>query len=474
MMYSWLQKTLMVFLDLSGHTKEWHWHLIKEKVPSISEIFSQTKEDGKAILCFDRFEIVQYWTMLFKLSFCKRKFISRTVFLMIEDGLYKYIYIEDSKAYRISRIEQRSGKLFINSKQSFRIWLSDKLISCIPLALRAAQRYVVVTANSTVDFDLPSEIGSLNYMFFSSPDKKLLLASYETLCCGNGQLFKTTANAAYDAIIEKEQEIALRISQRCCHTDLLPEVRGRVEVNGRPYYQEKYIAGHSLTKRLRSPEIYKDSKAVRACIDRLDSWYGEYRRMFAGPKRSLEYLYAQIFEDFFQIFSADPEQCILAGKVQKLFAKLHGCHSGMIPVVSHNDLWPANILDTDKGLVVIDWERATFDRSEMFDYFWMIISTTLEFLSAPNGFDDFSYWFNCFLKSKDLVCIHARKKLKAHLLLNGISSDYMDLFIALFLMEFAIRGGSSLTCRSRIEKIAAEEFRFFVKQSISFDFNGEI
>jgi len=466
MKYSWLQKSLIVFLELTASTKEWHWLSAKEKIPSVCEITHQISDNKNLVISFDRFEIIQYWLMLLKLNILGRVFYTRSILLIIEDGLYKYVYVADSSAYRTSRKGQCSIQLLVNKNQSYFVKLRNILISRIPLTFRAAQRYIFVTSKDIFNPDLPREIGELNHMFFSSPDKKLLLASYKTLRSGDGQIFKTTANIAYDSIIAKEYEITLSVSQLCKHHELLPKVSGRIDVNGRTYYHEKYIVGHPLAKMLRSPNAYKDTIAVCTYIDQLDSWYREYRSMFTGCKWPLQDLYEPLFKEFYIFFTADTEQCALAEKVQCSLAKLYNSHPGLIPVIAHGDLWPANILVTANGLVAIDWERATPNRPEMFDYFWMIISTALEYLSSPNGFADFTRWFKCLLTSNDSVCIHARNKLEEHLKLNGIPSSYLDLFIAMFLMEFAIRGGLSLNRQTDMDILAGVEFRHFVSHRI--------
>lgn len=472
MAYSWLQKNLITFLDLAGNTNECEWSFITGKVPTISELQQQTEEGKKIVICFSRFEILLYWFTLCKLLIYKRHLFTQTVFLINDDRLLKFVYADDSKTYRTLRKLHNTTPVFLDSKKSHHTNFIEMLVYFVPLTLRASQHYILVTTKITVDSYMPPELANLNNMFFSSPEKKVLIATYETLRSGNGQIFKTTSNVDYEAVMEKEYDFALTISKLCSHSALLPEVIGKIEVNGKTFYHEKYVAGCTLTRILKRPDVYRNSTTGRVCIDHLDKWYREYRTMFAGPKQSLNDLYSPIFDGFYEFFSANSEQCLLAKKVHCVFERLHNSHPGLVPVIAHNDLWPANILVTAKGFVVIDWERATPNRSELFDYFWMIISATMEYLSAPNGFADFSRWFECLLTSNDAVCIHARSKLAAYLELNGIASDYLDLFIALFLMEFAIRGGLSLSNQIHVDTLAAEEFRCFVNRSHCFSANS--
>lgn len=467
-MFNFIQKLLKVFLDISFSKKDDDWLFIENRIPVLSELHQQISNGKQVVICFDRFRIFQYWLTLGKFFVCKQHFFIKSIYLINDDHLLKFIYASDSKSYLALRKLVNSAQLFLNRKHTLSIFY-DNLMSFIPLMLRASQFYIYVTTKNAVTPELPPEIANLNHMFFSSLDKKLLMASYETLISGNGQIFKTTANSAYDEVMEKEFEITSIVSKLCNHSYLLPNIGGKININGRTFYHEEYVAGNTLTKLLRCPTTYKDPVAMCACLDQLDNWYKEYRTNFSGSKQSFECLYAPMFADFFQFFSADPEQCSLAEKVKKILLKLQSSHSGLISVIAHNDLWPANILVTDKGFVAIDWERATANKSELFDYFWMIISATLEYLSAPKGFDDFSRWFKCLLTSNDSVCIYARKKLEVHLHLNDISSEYMNLFIALFLMEFAVRGGLSQNSTGKIDLLAAEEFRCLVKQNSCFN-----
>lgn len=461
--YSPLQNALMLFLDPAVKVKKWHWYFVKEKFPAADELLHQIKERESIVLCFDRLEILNYWSMCWKLAFFNSSYSVRSFFLIKDKYLYHVVNGKDSKAYQALCKVQNSNQVLLNNNQTYLFQLLKMVLFRLPFTTRALQRYIVISTNTTDKSDLPFELSDMNYMFFPDVEKKLFMTNSNTLLNGKGTLIKTTANIAYESILKNEYDITACISKLCSKAGLLPEVIGRVELNGKNYYCEEYVVGKPLRIMFQNPKVYNSPVIICDLLDRLDSWYEAYRSRFSGPKLSLQDLYAPVINGFCHTFSGDREQCDLAVKTEQLLIKLSCTHSGLVPVTAHNDLWPANFLVTSRGLFAVDWERAVENRSELFDYFWMIISATMEYLSAPYGFEDFSRWFQRLLISKDSVCSYARVKLEKQLQLNDIAPVYFDLFIVMFLMELTMQG------KAPLHQMAAEELKSFARKTKIFE-----
>jgi hypothetical protein len=451
----------MLFIDPGDVGGIFQWHPGDENRFSLVALRRQVMDGGRVIVAFRRRALLSYWYLILKLTICGTGLSFRSILYFNNDDLSKFIYSNETDLYGRFFKKVHSTPYYFEFKKmlGLSVWRSI-FFTCLPAVCCAFQRFILVEDDRTVVVQ-PPELSTLNYMFFPNVDEKLFLADLSALQNGSGCLLKTTINPYFLPVVEKGFQSALMASQQCSHLGLVPEVIGKFAVNGRVYYQEKIVPGNTLANKLRDPGVYGNPAAVCTIIDQLSAWYQTYKSRFDGQRRSLAELYAPIFCDFNRFYADDMELCHLSETFRQQLDNISSQHYGLIPITTHNDLWPPNILVTDNGLVAIDWERATPERAWLFDYFWMHISTTLEYLSAPGSFDDFSYWFRDFLDSDDPVCRYVQGKLSEQMRQNNLHPDHKQLFLGLFLMELSIHGRLLVGETHGIDLKAAEEFRHF-------------
>jgi len=339
--------------------------------------------------------------------------------------------------------------------------LRERMISLLPLALRAQERFIIVSSEQNRSPHAPGEFPDdlkYDFMFFHNANGKLMMANCETILGGSGKLLKTTANPEYARTMEKEYETIKRISKRLGKSGYIPEIDDRFEVDGRICLTEEYIHGQNL--RCVFNNLARERDIAKACklIDRLDEWYGTYFSSFKGEKRPLSSFYSSLFKVFSKLYSGEEDILATVGSMIRFLDRLSRSHPGVVPVDSHNDLWPGNFVERPEGLTAVDWERATEDRAPMFDYYWLITSAALEYMAGRIGCPDYSHAFRLFLEREDAVCRHAHERLELFLERMGLEKKTHPQFLLLFLMEWSVQGYQVLGERTTMDKLAFNEF----------------
>jgi hypothetical protein len=134
------------------------------------------------------------------------------------------------------------------------------------------------------------------------------------------------------------------------------------------------------------------------------------------------------------------------------------------PILAHNDLWPGNFVITKGGFIVIDWERATEQRAPFFDYFWMIVSTTIEYLASETKNHNYSESVRIFLRRSDSVSCHAFEKLETFLNELGINEAYLPHLLYLFFMEWSVQGFQVLGRQTNMDHLAFGELLYYAEK----------
>lgn len=453
MILSQLEKNLLVFLDPAYRRKDDEWLFVK---PDRSVTPADLHKNQ--IFCFPRQNLCSYLFCSLKAGFGirqKGKKIRRVLYL--NDGLLCSVFdtanTADYRAFSRNHLPRPKG-------------LRRQLANLLPPFWRAEQRFVVIENNPDQDItNQDDELASTDYLFFSNPAGKLMLTKAAVFRSGTGRLFKTTSVPEYAASLQHEQSIISSLSQRLPKNRLLQGPEDLQVRQGRFCFSEKYLYGENLREVLRN---WGNSDAIpRVCqmIDRLDAWFSAYRSAFSGNKTGLSALYAQKLQIFSDLNSGDTACMSLLQHIRGLLAQLDRRHGGVIPGMAHNDLWPGNFIVQGEHLAVIDWERATEHSSPFFDYFWMIISATLEYLVGRNGVQDYSAAFGQFLTQKDKVCCYAFHKLETFLDQLEFNKGMIHQFLLLFLMEWSIQGFLALGRVTDMDQLARGQLSEFFRQT---------
>lgn len=148
-------------------------------------------------------------------------------------------------------------------------------------------------------------------------------------------------------------------------------------------------------------------------------------------------------------------------KVNQNLNCIDSAHSGLVPMISHNDLWPANLIVTADDIIAIDWERAAHDQAGIFDYYWMMISTAIVYLKDEKKFPDYSLSFRLFVNNADDISKCVRNKLIGYLNSLGFDECLYDFFILLFLIEWSIQGYKHLKQQTSMDILAFNELLYY-------------
>jgi hypothetical protein len=304
-------------------------------------------------------------------------------------------------------------------------------------------------------------------MFFSNRLGKLLLLSCRTMRSGEGEIIKTTANPDYLPVMENEFATLAAVSAKMGHCASLPQLGRDFELGGRHFFTEKYIMGESLRDVLNRYGNRRDTARACLILQSLDDWFTSYSGVFTGTPKTFSALTGHLIPLFSTCHpGADPMLCrIAAGHL----ASLDRAHPGLVPVVSHNDLWPGNFVLTEKGLIVIDWERATADRAPFFDYFWMIVSAALEYLVGEEGAHDYSRAFGRFVLAEDQVSREAHRKLCLFMKRLSLPETLFRGLLFLFLMEWSVQGYQALARQTDMDRMVFNELNRFAAAGITPD-----
>ncbi|CAH2031396.1 phosphotransferase [Trichlorobacter ammonificans] len=457
MTLSQLERNLLVFLDPTCRWGEDAWAFGEAEQPA-------TTEDGPRhrVRCFGRSDLLGYLRCSLAAGLTARRegaTVRRVLYL--NDGLLSSLFdSRNSSGYRAF------ARAHLPRPQGIR----RRLATLIPPFWRAERRFVVTEQRGTpYRPPVTDRLEELDYMFFSNPAGKLMLTRAATLVSGSGTLYKTTASPGYIASLQHEQAIVTGISRRLREEGLLHGPVRLLAVGGRRYFGEQYLSGENLREVLRL--LGREKAGADACLmlDRLDLWFATYRSAFSGSRRSISCLYEPMLRTFAALPGRLPGHDTLLQLARSLLAGLDRNHGGIVPVTAHNDLWPGNFLLRGGRLTAIDWERSTHRSTPFFDYFWMIISATMEYLVGSSGSQDYSTAFRRFLTQDDIVCRHAVRRLEQFLADLGFERTRRPQFMLLFLMEWSLQGFRALGRVTAMDRLAQDELAAYLTVAPSAD-----
>ncbi|RJQ47989.1 MAG: hypothetical protein C4538_04545 [Nitrospiraceae bacterium] len=150
--------------------------------------------------------------------------------------------------------------------------------------------------------------------------------------------------------------------------DFAPSIR-RMNINER-WYEEEYIDGdrdYSAKPRNSSEIMKKFQEEIIPCLERLifhqslmtkhiKDYVDEIRSILSCDNSLREKSNAQYLEKIIAFIDSIAEQLRSKGDLPVYLALTHG------------DFCPANMLNTKRGLIILDWESATY-RSALFDFY---------------------------------------------------------------------------------------------------------
>ena len=453
-MHSQIEKNLIVFLDLGEKTSTDQWFFADIKnlsYPVLQRLLIEEK------ICVVHFNRRNFWRciLLWGRYRFRKNFLVRLIFYKNDGLLSSFFAAEDSAVYpafRKAHLPQPRG-------------LKSIFISYVPLAIQTDECFLLIAQRKVFDDSLRSELTpelrQLNFMFFSNADGKLLLMNCQSFHTGSCFIAKTTTNQQYREVMAEEFETLQHIFEHTGRCNITPEPIKRIHGKNRDYFLENYIVGRSLREILRDPQVCANQFSVCTLIDRLDDWFVRYSKGFKGQAKPFQDLYLPLFSTLRLVFFDNLELSFLVEKNWQALILLDQKHPGLTPIIAHNDLWPGNFIMASDRLVAVDWERATSERSELFDYFWMIISAVMEYRVGVTGVQDYATGFRSCLYDDDIVCRHARDKILSRMTHNDIPQDLSNLFYALFLMEWSVQGWLVFKRQTDMDKLAVGELLNF-------------
>lgn len=446
-----IDRNLLLFLDPVGRYNQVSWNYF-DGAACGGETLSPP--DRNFILRFSRDELLNYYFTSLKMFFFSKGKYRKVLF--VNDGLLSSLFDEENvSAYRAF------AEKHLPKPKTFR----QSIISMLPLVWRAESRFIVVFNASLqlVDCEDSDFFGleANNFMFFSNAAGKLLFMTTKTLQTGYGELVKTTTDPEYVPVMVKEFDTVALLSEKLGKSGCLPVVGKHLEVNGRHFFTEEYILGESLRERLRELGGRRDTVQVCRILDSLDEWFQLYFASFSGKTVPVSTVYAHLFPLFLDCFGDTGASLLQAGK--ELLCQFGKAYPLVVPITSHNDLWPGNFVMTERGFIVIDWERATENRAPFFDYFWLVVATTIESLVSETESHDYSHGVRMFLRCADSVSCHAFQKLRNFLGGMGIAEVYLPHLLFVFFMEWSVQGFQVLGRQTDMDRLAFGELLYYAE-----------
>lgn len=443
-----IDKNLLLLLDPIGRYSPQSWKFYDAK-DCKSEILSSP--DRNVVIRFPRRNLIDYCIILLMILLGRAQ--SKRI-LFVNDGLLSSIFsANNASLYRF----------FSNNHLPKPKTLKRYLSSFLPLFWRAETRFIVIfNSSQQALINLKSEVLSLEsnkFMFFSNAEGKLLLAPPQALKTGQGELVKTTANPDYSSVMSKEFNTVLQLSRKEEKIFGIPLLGKDIEVGGRHFYTEKYVYGESLRERLRTLGGLGDS--VQACklLDKIDDWFWIYHVSCAGNDTALSTLYSHLAPLFSECYGDAGEALLQTGTY--MIRQLEKACPVVTPITAHNDLWPGNIVITENGFTVIDWERAIEHRAPFFDYFWMVVSAVFEWIVGITGNHDYSEAMKKFLRSEDDVTCHVFQKMRNFMVRSGIAEEFMPAMLYLLFMELSVQGFQILGRLTKMDRLAFGMLKYY-------------
>lgn len=434
-----MDRNLLLFLDPAGARAEESW-LFFEGCPRDA---AKLLERGGNLAC--RFPRKRLPHLFLAWAALRLQGISASRVLFVNDGLLScFLRAGNRKAYRLY------ARHHLSKPESLR----RRLVSRLPLSLRCESTFLVLLSDRgscCAGGDERALVEAAELMFFSNRLGKLLLLNARAIEGENGEIIKTTAHDGYLPVMEREYEILSEIAQKMTDGSTLPQLGRHFTVNGRHFFTERYVAGESLRDVLHRQGTRGEVGETRRILQLLDQWYSSYLGVFTGARKELSALTGHLLPLFTACYRGEPTELVESARAH--LAELHRSHQGLVPVVSHNDLWPGNFLLTERGLVVLDWERATRERAPFFDYFWMIVSAALEYLAGAKGARYYADMMDHFFTAEDEVSAEAHRLLRLFLERLGIPDRQYQAVLFLFLMEGSVQGYQALGRQTDMDRL---------------------
>lgn len=455
-----IEKNLLILLDPTARNNGAGWQFVEwRNRKDSSETLKEREASGGIIYRFSRRDLPGY-------LFSSRQIAAvgpgkgRRKFLYVNDGLLSSIF--DARKIR-------AYKAFSDHHNPPRS-LRQKLISLLPLFLRAERRYMVIENRISAGVEPAASPNGgpedLDFMFFSNAPGKLGLTQAETFESGHGEIFKTTANADYLPVMEKEFAI-MRSIGGLGKPSCLPATGRRIAGRDRAFFTEEYVSGTTLREIIHRLSVQNNVEGICGFLDRLDDWFTTYSSLFHGASRPVASVYGHVLSAFSQLYGADRRTLGVPGRVREILAVAALEKPDVETIIAHNDLWPGNFIVRAEGLVAIDWERAAPDRGPFFDYYWMIISAVLEYHVCRLGVTDYSRAFRIFVEHEDTVSRHGLNKLESFLSGQGIGERLHEDFLLMFLAEWSVQGYLALGRQTEMDGLAFGELLNFVENRLS-------
>jgi hypothetical protein len=441
---TWAEQNLLVLLDPLNTIPVERWHFIRKSTDQFK--FS----NDLLLFTFSRNRVLHYLLISMFFRCCGRG-----------KELFKVLKFQDGMTSTLFRAGNDSAyRAFVKSHATGRKTFRERIKSMLPSFINAELRYLAV-GQELLQLKGEKAFDDLTFMFYSNESGKLILSAPNTLIAGRGHLVVTTANRDYHTVLNKEFKMMEQIGK--IKSDLVPNLYNKIFVNGRLLFEEEYIFGTTLRETLRNKQVVTDNVLIVDYIDLLDTWFTEYRNLFSGNKVMLSELYQAPLEIFASFHSSNARLKRFIIAIRRCLAEIDMNHPGLVPIIAHNDLWPANFIVSERKLIVIDWERATFARSELFDYFFMMISAFIEYDIGKSQREDYSISFRSFLEGGDFISTLVQERLCVKLEYNGFDRKDYDLFMALFILEWSMQGYQALGCQSRMNKLVFEELLHYLE-----------
>jgi hypothetical protein len=454
-----IEKNLLLLLDpLAGDWKS-GWRFVECR--HAKDICNSTPVEDKSrriVYCFSRRSHLIYLLFSWHARTYRPSRVPRKI-LYLNDGLMSSLFDANKTAcYR----------LLVSHHMPAPSTLRQKLIWLLPVSLRAEKRYIVLQEEnhdeySSIDNSTCLALSKQNFMFYSNVRGKLMLTSADTLRSGKGSLIKTTANLDYAGVMEKEFRTISHISDLQGKAISIPPVGKLIKFKNRPFFAEEYVRGRNLREIIHALSNENNLKQICGYLDRLQSWFDTYRSFFKGKPCKLESCYEHVFKAYKELYGARRETPIILQKAYEIIDDISKSKTCIVPILSHNDLWPGNFIVHSDNLVAVDWERAMPGRAPLFDFYWMMISLAMEYIVCGIGIIDYSRAFQMFLSETDEVSRYAAEKLKLFLESIGIPGQQQQHFLFLFLMEWSVQGYLALGHSTEMDDLAYGELHRFAK-----------
>ncbi len=454
-----IEKSLLLLLDPFAEDWKDGWRFVDCR--RSSDLFSSTPVEDKSkriVYCFSRrshliYCLFKWHAQRYRLSGVPRRM------LYVNDGLMSSLFdAEETACYR----------LLVTHPMPTPSTLRQKLMGRLPISWRAEKRYIVMqeeipNKNSSIDGNACLALDKQNFMFYSNVQGKLMLTTSDTLRSGKGSIIKTTANLDYAGVMEKEFRTMSHIADLQGKAISIPPIGRLIKIGNRPFFAEEYVRGGNLREIIHSLSHKNNIPKICGYLDRLQKWFDTYRSFFKGKPSRLESCYDHLFKAYNELYGSCRETPSILQKASDIISDISKSNTCIVPIFSHNDLWPGNFIVHSDNLVAVDWERAAPGRAPLFDFYWMMISLAMEYIVSRIGVIDYARAFQMFLTETDEVSRHTAGKLKQFLETLGIPEQRHQHFLFLFLMEWSVQGYLALGHSTPMDALAHGELLRFAE-----------